>query len=482
MRSYHGSILNTHENMERYGHRIVIDRARFNFCFTYFFKKTYVPRLSKNHAVVIGASMAGLTAAQALCRYFAQVTVLERDVLPDKPAPRSGTPQAHHAHMLLAGGLKALQTLFPGFERDLAEAGAVKIRTGRDIRTERPGFDPFPKRDLGFDIFCMSRPLLEAVTRKRVQQSPNIALAARSRVTKLVASRDATRVEAVRYNADNGLSMTLEADLVVEASGRCGLTSQLLEELSRPKPEETEIGIDQTYASVTLERPAEAGADWLGAIVMPSAPSSSRGAFLFPIEQQRWLLSVGANHGDAPPCEPEGFMDFVKSLRTPTIYEAVRNARPLTDITRYKIPCSTRRHFERLESFPAGLLVIGDAVCRFNPVFGQGMSVAAQEAVLLDRLLAEDIAMEQIAREFFAAIQSTIETPYGVAVSDFLYPATRGVRPPDLAQRLRYGMALTKLAAQDPDVHRLTVEVTQLLKPQAALHEPALAARVAALM
>jgi 2-polyprenyl-6-methoxyphenol hydroxylase-like FAD-dependent oxidoreductase len=433
-----------------------------------------------SHAVVIGAGMAGLTAAQAISRHFERVTVIERDLLPVEAAPRSGTPQAQHAHMLLAGGLKALQTLFPGFENDLAEAGAVKIRTGKDIRLERPGFDPFPIRDLGIEIFCMSRPLLEAVTRRRVQQTANINIRVCSRVTGLVASRDAKRIEAVRYDGEDGPAMTLEADLVIEASGRCGLTLKLLEELSLSRPEETEIGIDQAYASTIVERPLDH--DWLGNIVLPSAPASSRGAFLFPIEKQRWLLSVGGNHGDAPPGDRAGFMDFVRSLRTPTIYDAVRDARPLTDIVRYKLPCSIRRHFERLEFFPAGLLAIGDALCRFNPVFGQGMSVAAQEAVILDRLLAEGVPMERLARDFFAAIQDTIATPWGVAVSDFVYPATRGVRPADLAQRLQYGMALTRLAADDPKVHRLTAEVSQLLKPQAALRQPALVARVMSLM
>jgi len=440
-----------------------------------------MPDPARSHAVVIGAGMAGLAAAQAISRHFAKVTVIERDVLPAEPAPRSGTPQCQHGHMLLAGGLQALQTLLPGFEKDLAEAGAVKVRTGKDIRFERPGFDPFPIRDLGFDIFSMSRPLLEAVTRRCVQQTPNIDIRARSRATRLVASRGAMRIEAVRYDGEDG-PVTLEADLVIEASGRCGLTLQLLEEFSLQKPEETEIGIDQAYASTIVERPTDHNANWLGNIILPSAPSTSRGAFLFPIEKQRWLLSVGANHGDAPPGDRAGFMDFVRSLRTPTIYDAVRDARPLTDIVRYRLPCSTRRHFERLESFPAGLLATGDSVCRFNPVFGQGMSVAAQEAVILDRLLAEGVPMERLARDFFAAIQDTIATPWGVAVSDFVYPATRGVRPADLAQRLQYGMALTKLAADDPEVHRLTVEVSQLLKPHAALREPALAARVMSLM
>ena len=436
---------------------------------------------ARNHAVVIGAGMAGLTAAQAISGHFEKVTVIERDMLPREAAPRSGTPQAQHAHMLLAGGLKALRTLFPGFEQDLAEAGAVKVRTGMDIRLERPGFDPFPVRDLGLEVFCMSRPLLEAVTRRRIQQTANIDISMRSRVTGLVASRDAMRIEGVRFDGEDGAAV-IDADLVVDASGRCGLTLRALEELSLAKPEETEIGIDQAYASTIVERPRDHDADWLGNIVLPSAPSSSRGAFLFPIEKQRWLISVGGNHGDAPPGDREGFMDFVKSLRTSTIYDAVKDARPLTDIVRYQLPCSTRRHFERLESFPAGLLPTGDALCRFNPIFGQGMSVASQEAVILDRLLTEGVPMERLACDFFAAIQSTIATPWGVAVSDFVYPATRGVRPADIAQRLQYGVALTKLAAQDPEVHRLTAEVSQLLKPQTALRDPALTARVMSLM
>jgi 2-polyprenyl-6-methoxyphenol hydroxylase-like FAD-dependent oxidoreductase len=359
--------------------------------------------------------------------------------------------------------------------------GAVKVRTGKDIRLERPGFDPFPIRDLGLNVFCMSRPLLEAVTRRRVQQTPNINICVRSRVTSLVASRDARRIEGVRYDGEDGAAV-VEADLVVDASGRCGLTLQALEELSLQKPETTEIGIDQAYASTIVERPLDHNAEWLGNIVLPSAPASSRGAFLFPIEKQRWLISVGGNHGDAPPGDREGFIDFLRSLRTSTIYDAVKDARPLTDIVRYQLPCSTRRHFERLESFPAGLLATGDALCRFNPVFGQGMSVAAQEAVILDRLLTEGVPMERLARDFFAAIQGTIATPWGVAVSDFVYPATRGVRPADIEQRLQYGVALTKLAAQDPEVHRLTAEVSQLLKPQAALRDPALTARVMSLM
>jgi flavin-dependent dehydrogenase len=442
------------------------------------FLEARMPNSLGNHAVVIGAGMAGLTSARVLSDHFSKVTILERDVLPGEPALRSGTPQAAHAHALLAGGMQALQSLFPDFEHDLESAGAVRTRAGQHIQQERPGFDPFPIRDLGFDMFFMSRPLLETVTRRCVQRKPNIEILTRRRATEIVAS-DTRRVTAVRCDTDGGAE-TIDADFVVEATGRGRLTLELLDRLGLGKPEETEIGIDQAYSTIIVERPQERGL--FGVMFLPSAPTSSRGGFIFPIEKQQWILSIGGNHGDAPPGDWDGFLDFIKSFRTPTIYETVKDARPTSDIMRYRLPASSRRHFERLESFPAGLLTIGDAVCRFNPVFGQGMSVASREAVVLRGLLQNGVPMERLAGEFFTAIQPIIDTPWGVAQVDFVYPATRGDRPADFGQRMQYNAALVKLAAQDPEVHKLMAEVSHLMKPGSVLREPALAARAMALM
>jgi 2-polyprenyl-6-methoxyphenol hydroxylase-like FAD-dependent oxidoreductase len=426
--------------------------------------------------------MAGLATAQVLSNYFTKVTVLERDLLPAEPATRSGTPQAPHAHALLAGGLQALQSLFPNFELDLQNAGAVRTRTGKEVRLERPGFDPFPSRDLGFDHFNMSRPLLEAVTRRRVQENPNIGIRTRHRATEIIASPDTLRVEAVRCDCEDGGALKIDADFVVEATGRGGLTLQLFERLGLEKPGATEIRIDQAYSTTIVERPKDPETSWAGVIFLPSAPASSRGGFVLPIEKQQWIVSIGGNHGDAPPGDREGFLDFVKCFRTSTIYDAVKNARPTADIVRFRLPASSRRHFERLETFPTGLLTIGDVICRFNPVFGQGMSVATQEAVILDHLLQDEMPMDRLAKQFFAAIQPAIETPWSVAQSDFVYPDTRGVRPTDFGQRIQYNIALTKLAAQDFEVHKLLAEVQHLLKPQSTLREPALTKRVMALV
>ena len=179
-------------------------------------------------------------------------------------------------------------------------------------------------------------------------------------------------------------------------------------------------------------------------------------------------------------------MAFLRGLRTPTIYEAVKNAKRIGEISRFLLPSSVRRRFEKLGRFPRGLIPIGDAICRFNPIYGQGMSVAAQEAVVLHRLFEQrrDSAdpLDGLAEVFFREIQPLLATPWSVAETDFVYPQTRGERPRDIEGRLRFGAALLQLAASDPGVHKLMIEVNMLLKPGSVLREPQIAGRVAELM
>ena len=194
-------------------------------------------------AVVIGAGIAGLTAAAALADRFDQVVVLERDTLPSEPAYRAGTPQARHVHGLLFSGQRALSELFPGFEQDLARAGAVPLRAGLDVRVERPGYDPFPQRDLGWSGYAASRPAIERAVRQRVVGRANATLRQRCRVKEVLASPDGAAVTGVRCENESGASETIAADLVVDASGRGAPTLGLLRSIGRPLPEAT-IGID----------------------------------------------------------------------------------------------------------------------------------------------------------------------------------------------------------------------------------------------
>jgi 2-polyprenyl-6-methoxyphenol hydroxylase-like FAD-dependent oxidoreductase len=437
-------------------------------------------------AIVIGAGMAGLTAAGALADHFDQVLVLERDMLPSEPAHRAGTPQARHVHGLLLSGQRALSELFPGFEQDLALAGAAPIRAGLDVRVERPGYDPFPQRDLGWSGYAVSRPTIEHAVRRRVESRANTTVRQRCRVTEVLASPNGRAVTGVRYENGNGASETIAADLVVDASGRGALTLALLQSIGLARVEETTIGIDLSYATCVFAIPDDAPSEWKGVMTFGHAPHNSRGALMLPLEGNRWMATIGGRHGDVPSGDAEGFLAYARSLRTPTIYNAIRNAKPLNGVARYGFPESVLRHFERLDVFPRGLLPIGDAICRFNPVYGQGMSVAALEARLLrgliERFGAERDPIAGLASTFFAELQTLIDTPWSVAMLDFVFPDTRGQRPADFEITLKFGIALTRLAAEDPAVHKLTVEVQHLLRPRSVYRDPALMQRVLAKM
>jgi 2-polyprenyl-6-methoxyphenol hydroxylase-like FAD-dependent oxidoreductase len=437
-------------------------------------------------AVVIGAGIGGLTAVGALADRFDQVVVLERDTLPAEPAYRAGTPQARHVHALLLSGQRALGQLFPGFEHDLARAGAVPLRVGLDVRSERPGYDPFPQRDLGLVNYAVSRLTLEHAVRRRVESRANVTLRQRCRVQEVLATPNGEAVTGVRYENDDRARETIVADLVVDASGRGALTLALLKSIGRPPPEETTIGIDLGYATCVFAIPDDAATDWKGVMTFGQAPTNGRGGLLLPLEGNRWMVTIGGRHGDVPPGDAQGFLTYARGLRTPTIYKAISRAKRLDGVARHGFPESVRRHFERLDDFPRGLLPTGDAICRFNPVYGQGMSVAALEACLLRRLLdtpGEDSdPIATLAPAFFAEVQTLIETPWAVAMLDFALPETRGQRPADFEATLKFGIALTRLAAEDPAVHKLAAEVQNLLKPRSVYRDPALVQRVLAKM
>jgi 2-polyprenyl-6-methoxyphenol hydroxylase-like FAD-dependent oxidoreductase len=437
-------------------------------------------------AVVIGAGMGGLPAARVLADYFEQVVVLERDTLPSDAAHRIGIPQGRHTHVLLAGGQRALGELFPGFERDLINAGAVTVETGLNLRFERPGQDPLPARDLGLAVCAMSRPLIELTVRRCVEKSANITMREHCRVQDLAMSLDGSMVSAIRFENSEGRSETLATDLVIDASGRGNITNSFLESIDRAPPEQTTIGVDITYATTVFAVPDDAPSDWKAVATFDAPAEGGLAAVMFPLERDRWIVTLVGHHGERPPADLDGFLAHARRLRTPTIYNAIRRAEPLGEIVRFGFPASFRRHFEQFEDFPRGLLPFGDSICRFNPIYGQGMSVAAQEAwllrELLDRLAGEPDPLARLAPAFFAESASLIETPWALAATpDLAHPKTEGQRPEDLDQALQFTEGLFQLASEDAAVHKLLFEVLHLLKPQSALRDPEIVARVEAM-
>ncbi|MGO8952345.1 MAG: NAD(P)/FAD-dependent oxidoreductase [Rhodomicrobium sp.] len=442
--------------------------------------------LVAKQAVVVGAGVGGLCAARVVADHFEQVVVLERDVLPQDATPRPGLSQGRHTHVLLGGGLRALCGLFPGFDQNLAEAGAVRLRAGLDILVETPGYDPFPQRDFDLITYSASRPLIELTIRKRLEHYPNILLLEGCRVRAAETTPGGAKIAALTYETQDGKSESLVPDFVIDASGRGAITLDLLQATGRPLPEETVIGIDMQYATAIFAIPDDAPANYKGVIHLPTAPESGRAAMLFPIEGNRWIVGLTGRHGDQPPGDYGGFLAFARSLRTPTIFDAIKHARLLEPIVGYGFPGSVKRYFERLTSFPLGLLPLGDAVSRFNPVYGQGMSVAAQEAALLRELLESTSTKPdwaaRLAASYFAGIPALLEVPWSVTALDLVYPQTTGFRPPDFERTLKFREALMRLASRDADVHKLFFEVNQLIKPPSAYRDPALQQRVTEVM
>jgi 2-polyprenyl-6-methoxyphenol hydroxylase-like FAD-dependent oxidoreductase len=439
-------------------------------------------------AVVVGAGIAGLTAARALADHFERVVVLESDPLPTGPAPRPGTPQCKHAHALLAGGQQALTALFPNFEQDLAQAGAVPLRVASEFLFERPNYD-IPPRDLGIRLFSMSRPLIESVVRSSVAGCSPIELRERCRAKQFVVHRNGNqpRIVAVECEELGGKRGQLEATLVVDASGHGSLTLAALAAADQPPPEEISIGVDIGYATTLVDVPCGAPADWKCLITFPDYPRNTRGAFILPAEGNRWMVTLSGRYDEKPPGDWTAFVEHARQTRTPTAHHAIRSVKRVGDIALFGFKASRWRRFDQTPRFPSGLLPIGDTFCRFNPIYGQGMSVACQEAILLQRLLAAKSAaggaLEDLACSFFKQAQAIIETPWSsAAVPDFLDPRTEGARPPDLANTLNFSAAMFKLAVEDAAVHQVLIEVQHLLKPGTALREPALVERVKAEM
>jgi 2-polyprenyl-6-methoxyphenol hydroxylase-like FAD-dependent oxidoreductase len=436
-------------------------------------------------AVVIGAGIGGLSVAGVLAKHFGRVEILERDLLTRSAASRSGTPQDRHPHGLLAGGLRALERIFPGFERDLAATGAVPVTFARDVQFERPDVGVLPKRDFGISVLCATRPLIELVLRRRAEAVANITLRPASRVIGIVPAAGGAGVRGVQYVNGSGCFETLDTDLVVDASGRGAPILTLLDALCRDRPQMTEIGVDITYATAVVEIPPNATTEWKAVLTLADPPHLALRAIMVPTEDGRWITAI-ADHSATAWIETwDAFLEASRSLITPTVYNALRYAQPPESIRHYRFPVSTWKHFERLPRLPRGVLPVADAFCRFNPIHGQGMSSAAKQALLLQDVLSRAVAepdpIAAVQAGFMTEVASVIETPWIMSTSgDLAFPQTRGERPDNFMEARQFEAALFRAAVADPVVHRAMIEVAQLLQPHQRLHDPDIVRRIEA--
>lgn len=429
----------------------------------------------RDRAVVLGGSMAGLLAARVLADDYAEVVVIDRDPLGPGALPRRGTPQARHLHGLLARGHQVLEDLFPGLTAELVAGGAP---TGDMLGRTRVCFGGhrFRQGPSGLTAVCVSRPTLEATVRRRVAALPEVRLLGERDVVGLVASRDNRRVTGARVigRADGSAEEHLSADVVVVATGRGSRLPIWLESLgyAPPQRERTRIGVGYASRHYRL-RPDALGND-LVAISAP-APGRSRGGGLSLLEDGRCLVTLMGVLGDHPPTDPEGFARFAADVALPDMQEILQDAEPLDEGVAYHYPSSVRHRYDRLTRFPDGLAVLGDAVCTLNPIYGQGMTVAALEAAALRPSLAEGRPRNHV-RE----VGRISGIAWAMALgADLSFPEVEGTRTPATRLLGRYVGRLQAGAEHDVRLGRAFLRVTSMVDPPSALFRPSLVVRVA---
>ena len=434
------------------------------------------------HAVVLGAGMAGLLAARVLAGHFGQVTVVERDRLPEHPRFRPGVAQSRHLHVLLGRGLECLEQLLPGFEADLVAAGAPVVEGSESLWLNAAGWSrryQSPIRLLG-----ASRELIEWQARTRVTALDNVQVLEGCEAVGLLTDPSRDAVTGVRLRSRDGRAeatgpVELGADLVVDASGRQSQAPQWLAELGYQPPAETTISSLLGYASRQYAIPAGFKTDWRMLVINAKPPGNARSGALVPIEGGRWMVALIGAGRDYPPTDDAGFLEFARGLRSPLLHETIKEAEPASPIYGFRNTDNRRRHFERLRRWPDQFLVIGDASCTFNPIYAQGMTVTAMTAVGLDHILTEhwrrsDTAQLGRARRAQRQLARTSAGAWTMATTeDLRYPWTEGARL-DLPTRImhRYADRVLEVANGNPRVNTAFVNVVNLRHPPASLLRP----------
>jgi 2-polyprenyl-6-methoxyphenol hydroxylase-like FAD-dependent oxidoreductase len=431
--------------------------------------------------------MAGLLAARVLSERFGRVTIVERDHFTEAPGFRKGVPQSKHLHVFLMRGRLISERLFPGLEKELEEGGAVLLDIARDGEWLTPaGFSP--RFRSGLPLLMCSRDLLEWTVRERVAALPQVRFLQRTDVTGLRPTPDGKRVAAAEVRSRDGggaasSEKILRADIVVDASGRNSKASKWLEALGYAPPEETYINAHLGYASRVYGCPERLEQNLKAIYVQATPPEVTRGGALMPLEGSRWMVTLYGLGGDYPPTDEEGFAGFARSLRTPILYEAIKDAEPLYTISGFRDTANRRRHYERLSRQPDNFLVTGDAACAFNPVYAQGMTTAALGAEALEeclREIGEGCGLTGLSKRFQKQLSKINAGPWLMATGeDFRVLGVEGGEA-NFVTRLthRYMDRVIALSLHDIEVRQTFMDVFHMLKAPTALFAPGIAVKV----
>lgn len=421
-----------------------------------------------NRAVVVGASVAGLLAARILADGFQRVTVIERDEFPDRPMSRDGAPQARQPHVLQEAGRAIIEELIPGYGDELVSEGGLIIDAASDFNFyDEDGYVAHPETRM--PLYSGSRPLLEYLIRQRVAEIEGVELRSGTRVVDYLTDKNETTVTGVEVLGTDGDEMSLSADLTVDATGRTSRTPGWLESQGYASPDVAEVNVDLAYSTIAVERdPDDTRAFWA-----PASPPYTRGGGAQPIEDGRWKIVMHGVHGDEPPRDAAEFREFASTLQITELAEILDNHTILSDeVDYYPFPSNRRHYYETLDQFPDGLLVVGDAIASYNPIYGQGMSVAALHNLVLHHTLADN-GLRNLGLQFFDDAEQVIDIPWKMAVgADFQFSQTTGPKPRGTGLMGWYLSRLTRKCHTDSDLSERFLRVIMMEKPPTSLFRP----------
>ena len=427
--------------------------------------------------IVLGGGWTGMLVAHVLSRHLDSVTVIERDAYPDGPAHRKGSPQTRHVHLLWSSGARIVESLLPGTTDRLVAAGGRRLGFHSDLvtLTSHGWQHRFPPRQ--FAVMC-GRPLLDWVVRQQVLAAGGVAVRERTEAVSLVG--DSGRVTGVRVrDVEDGTQQVLDADLVVDASGRGSGLRRWLAELGLPKLDEDTVDAGITYATRMFQAPPGATAAFPAVNVAADHRLREPGRFgvVYPQEDDRWMVTLSCTRGGEPPATDADFLPYARSLRDPLVADLISTVEPLTPMFRSHIGANRRLYPERLERWPDGLLVVGDSLAAFNPIYGHGMSAAARAAAVLDRRLAEHGPGD--AHETQRAISESVDDPWIMAASkdtEYVHCRVRAADPrltTGLDDLHRFGDLVADRAVRSPGVCAVTTDVVSMVAPQSELSSSA---------
>ncbi|MBW5447636.1 hypothetical protein GE107_16380 [Cohnella sp. CFH 77786] len=424
-------------------------------------------------AIVIGGSIAGLLAARVLADFFEEIVIVEADEPPEGAQPRNKVPQGHHSHVLLERGQNILESMFPGMIQELIRNGSIVTDFTRDLEWFHFGEwkQRFPS---GIQGVQQTRPFLEQHIRGRVALIPQVSVQYRSRVTGMILSDDRSRVQGVKVRSESSQhEEEILADLVVDAGGA---GSHTLKWLGAEQDTSEVVPIELFYATRYYTTDwVDRG--WTNLMISARLPESPYAGVVLPFENQIIGVTLGGYLREPPRTEAD-FEQIARMLPQPHIYDFIQRATPVSEMKIYRIPSQSRKRKNVLSKIPARFIMIGDSYCRFDPLYGQGMSVAAMEAELLGaelgRLSIGD-SIDAAIRSYWAQLPKLTQDPWDMALIEaYRHPGIKGTRPIGTGVKQWFTRRIYKASAHDPSVYLRLVQVMNLKRPSSSFFQPSL--------